>query len=124
MIGEVGQWIKIRVGTHVSEQMIGELGPWIKIRVGPHASEQMSGELGQWMMTRDGTHVSEQMIGEVWHPIMWVQPAGVVTQGRHAEWMTVRGGQMPQAEMTSVQTGPGSVCLHCGGDVQMNVGIT
>jgi hypothetical protein len=108
----------------VSVQMIGELGHWMITRDGTHVSEQMIGELGHWMITRDGTHVSEQMIGEVGHPTTLVHPAGVVTHGTHAEWMTVRVGQTPQAEMTSVQTGRGSVCLHCGGAVQMNVGIT
>jgi hypothetical protein len=104
--------------------MIGELGHWMISREGTHVSEQMIGVLGQWMISRVGTHVSEQMIGEVGHPMTWVHPAGVVTQGAHAEWMTVRVGQMPQAEMTSVQTGRGTVCWHCGGEVQMNVGIT
>jgi hypothetical protein len=108
----------------VSVQMIGELGHWMSTRVGTHVSEQMIGVLGQWMISRVGTHVSEQMSGEVGQPIKWVHPAGVVTQGAHAEWMTVRVGQTPQTEMTSVQTGRGSVCWHWGGDVQMNVWIT
>jgi hypothetical protein len=96
----------------VSVQMIGELGHWMITRDGTHVSEQMIGVVGQWRITRVGTHVSEQMIGEVGQPMTWVHPAGVVRQGAHAEWMTVRVGQMPQAEMTSVQTGRGSVCWH------------